>query len=783
MEKRKAARLKSIFQKLNNCWIFPVFFAVSFHCLIIEFNCVTGFIWLFSLIRLVRTGNRTFIFSGFLFSILSLVCVSSILVKERQETSDFQSIADASLQIRPDRVKIDGDYLQLEGELSFNGVERQVRADYYFNSEQELLYWQRNDQFLTLIVSGTLERPSERTNLHGFDYRKLLRSRQINQLLTIESIDEVEQGAAPWYDLLSLLASFRKRLLIYCEERFSETTATYCRILLFGDRNGDSELTDVFNELGILHLFSLSGMHVLFFFRFFRTSALRTGMLVEHYFWLQLLASFLFAALTGFPVSVLRALFQSNLSEANRRFQLGCSSLDIWSLTLFLATITQPFTLFSLAGQYSYFLSFFILFIPPMLKSVPFRILQQFCFSALLSVFTLPLLAVTSYEWQPVGIFLTFLLLPLFEYMLLPSLTFLFGASFLVNMNIVELLMEGFLQRLNEVFYWLGERNSFSVVIGHIPSFLFFSALFLVLLLVGSHMKSWRLSSLFLLFVFLFTNQKYLLQKGIVAFIDVGQGDSILLQAPFHQETILIDTGGRLGFAKEEWRQRKNQKSNAEYTVIPFLKSRGVSRLNKVFITHADADHMGDLLTLSNQIVVEQIYFPKGAEIDSYFAEVLRQMVQKGTKAYPILARQRIDSYFRLSVLAPSTQGKGKNNDSLVLHAKIADRSFLFTGDLEAEGEESLRRAYPEIPVDVLKVGHHGSNSSSSKTFIEQIKPAEAIISCGVNNRYGHPHEEVIETLLENSTDIFRTDKNGMIYYEWLPFGSLSAGKTILDSD
>lgn len=686
-------------------------------------------------------------------------------------------------QIRADKIAIDGDYLQLEGLLFLDKREQQVRAVYYLKSEAEQKQWLSYTEGITIKVSGGLDRPSAQTNLNGFDYQHSLRSRRINQILTIEQIHSSTVQRVPWYSFGTHLANFRKNLLRYCDERFLPATAAYVQILLLGERGSDPELIDTFNQLGIVHLFSLSGMHVVFFFQLFRFCALKLGLTVERWFWVQLVLSLAFGGLTGFPISVIRALLQMNISACSRQYQLHFSALDCWGLALFLGVMLQPFALFTLGGRFSYMLSFSILFIGIALNEIEQLMLQQLCFSIILSLFTLPLLAVSSYEWQPIGIFLTFLLLPFFERVLLPGVSVLFASSFLLKIRLIDFIVEQLLQYMNGLFQWLNKMNFFSVRIGQIPLWLFFSELLLILFSLIYLGKNWKRAIFFLTVLLLLVNQKYFLQKGLIAYIDVGQGDSILVQAPFHGETILIDTGGKLEFSKEDWRVRENKRSNADYTVIPFLKSRGIGTLDKVFITHADADHMGDLLTISKKVFVKQVYFPKGAEQDAYFVSVIREMSESGTIFSPILAGEQIDSSFQLTILAPSSKGQGANNDSLVIHTKVSGTDFLFTGDLEEVGETELLRNYPRLPVDILKVGHHGSRTSTSKAFIEQIKPKQAIISNGRDNRYGHPHPETLTTLSENNVRVFQTAENGMIYYEWLPFIPLSEAKTILDSD
>ncbi|WP_321388745.1 hypothetical protein [uncultured Enterococcus sp.] len=115
----------------------------------------------------------------------------------------------------------------------------------------------------------------------------------------------------------------------------------------------------------------------------------------------------------------------------------------------------------------------------------------------------------------------------------------------------------------------------------------------------------------------------------------------------------------------------------------------------------------GDILAISQRLSIEHVYFPEGADQDTHFLNILKQLVESGTKCSPILAGAWVDSSFQLNILSPALPGQGNNEDSLVIHTNIAGRNFLFTGDLEEAGEAALIRKYPRLPIDVLKVAHH----------------------------------------------------------------------------
>ena len=211
-------------------------------------------------------------------------------------------------------------------------------------------------------------------------------------------------------------------------------------------------------------------------------------------------------------------------------------------------------------------------------------------------------------------------------------------------------------------------------------------------------------------------------------------------------------------------RQERVRKSNAETTLIPYLKSRGVDRLDKLVLTHTDTDHMGDMLELAKHFSIREIYVSKGSMTQADFVDKLKKMK---AKVHVVEVGDRLPIFdSALEVLYPLTQGDGGNDDSIVLYGEFFRTKFLFTGDLEALGEGQMVTAYPDLRVDVLKAGHHGSKGSSSPEFLEHIKPKLALISAGKNNRYQHPHKETLDRFEKIRTKIFRTDEQGAIRFK-----------------
>jgi len=234
-----------------------------------------------------------------------------------------------------------------------------------------------------------------------------------------------------------------------------------------------------------------------------------------------------------------------------------------------------------------------------------------------------------------------------------------------------------------------------------------------------------------------------------VHFIDVGQGDSILVQTPTGQ-SMLIDGGERDQGKK----------------VVQYLKNQGLCNINILVGTHPHSDHIGGLIDVLENFPVDKVYLPKVIHNTPTFKDFLTAIKNKGLKATTAKAGieiplEGVDACFAAPV---GDTYEDLNNYSTVIKILYGNNSFLFTGDAEEESEaEMLLSSVVCLQADVLKIGHHGSTSSTTDAFLEIVSPQYAVIMCGKNNDYGHPHEETIEKLTKAGIEIYRTDQQGNI--------------------
>jgi competence protein ComEC len=256
---------------------------------------------------------------------------------------------------------------------------------------------------------------------------------------------------------------------------------------------------------------------------------------------------------------------------------------------------------------------------------------------------------------------------------------------------------------------------------------------------------------------------------GEVTVIDVGQGDSILIHLPFNQGNYLIDTGGTLQFSAEPWQKRTKVFETGEDVVVPFLKGQGITKIDKLILTHGDTDHIGGALAVIKELNVKQVVMSDMVE-RSETERVIQKEADK--KKIPVIFVSRGNQWKQgvsdFVVLSPEKNFQGdRNRGSVCILASIAGLNWFFGGDLDQPGEAEIVNRYPNVTIDILKVGHHGSKTSSSDIFLKHFKPKVALISVGEKNRFGHPHKEVIEKLTNIGSTIFRTDFQGQISYRF----------------
>ncbi|WAA11519.1 DNA internalization-related competence protein ComEC/Rec2 [Fervidibacillus halotolerans] len=645
---------------------------------------------------------------------------------------------------------------------------------YYFRSKTEKEKWEQILEPGTFCkVHGEITIPREPSNPNGFHYRRYLQSRNIHYLFNVARMQSCVKGKDSIIDRIRLL---RKQGIQVIEEAYPDTVSPIVSALLFGEKEKiDSDLLQSYRQLGIAHLLAISGLHVSVLTAGIYYVLLRIGFTRETTRNILLLFLPVYALLAGGAPSVNRAVMMAWMIIFFSKWKKAIHPIDALGISFLFFLLYNPYILYHVGFQLSYAVSFSLILSSSIIRQRrPWYV--KIAFVSMVAQFgSIPILLFHFYEFSLLGIILNIFYVPFYSVVILPLsftsfflLLFIpfFATPFVFIVSFSLKIANGFAQRFADfpLATW---------TLGKPP--LLMLLLFYLFFIIGFMLmeKDWkRKRGMMILCFFL----PFLLQIGYVkfhpfgevTFIDVGQGDSIWIRLPFHQGNYLIDTGGYIPFEEEEWKRKKESFDPGKRIVIPFLKSKGVTKIDKLILTHGDQDHIGSAKNIFSELKVGELIVGKTSKKRELEREVIRFALQKKIPVKEVSRgiRWHIGNG-QFFILAPKMYAPSGNDSSVVIYAHIGGLDWLFTGDLERDGEMDLTKNFPTMQVDVLKVGHHGSNTSTEAAFLQQIRPKIAVISVGKNNLYGHPHERVLEDLEKAGATIYRTDIHGAVTFRY----------------
>lgn len=602
-----------------------------------------------------------------------------------------------------------------------------IIVTYYYKSKEEI-----NNLKLGLKVKvfGELKKPLNNTIPNIFNYKNYLETKKIYYLFTAKDFDIVDNNI-----------SFLYRIKNYLIDRCNKIDSLgYIKSLVLGINDIDEEIDNIYKVNGIMHLFAISGMHI----------SLLSSLL------LKLLKKFiknndlimiviiifliLYSMLIGFTPSVTRSLYMYILLNINKRFKLNISNLKIIILVIIIMILYNPFYIYDIGFLYSISTSLgLIIYSKSINKSN--KIISLFKISLIANIFSLPITINNNYQINILTLVINILVVPLVSYIIYPLCLLTLFIPLIYSILKIGIII---LELISKLFY----KIKFLIIIMPKMNIAIIITYYFFLLLIIKYNK--RIFKLFLFLVLIFNKYSYLFDNNAyIYFFDVGQGDSSLIVSSKHKEVILIDTGGLF----------------ANYypieNIINFLKSIGITKINYLILTHGDYDHMGYSSYLINNYKVKNVIFNNGTFNDLEL-ELIDILNKKNITYYQSLEYLNINNS-KLYFLNKEIYNN-ENDNSSVLYLKLSNYKFIFMGDASIDVENKLIKTYSLNNIDVLKVGHHGSKTSSSKDFINYINPKYSIISVGKNNLFGHPNKEALK-ILEQS-EIFRTDKNGSIEFK-----------------
>ncbi|HHY72946.1 MAG TPA: DNA internalization-related competence protein ComEC/Rec2 [Bacillus bacterium] len=670
---------------------------------------------------------------------------------------------------------IDGDRLTFIYQLP---TKEKFNVTYRIKSIEEKKKLQQLQVGMSCKLTGKLTTPNKARNFFAFDYQKFLYNKRIHWIFTPDTLKSSQ--CTPTTSIKYLLQKWRAAQLSYIKEHFPENTIGFVQALIFGERSEMSQTTeDYYQRFGIVHLLAISGSHVVLIVAAAFLILVRLGVTREKTFLLLMILLPLYMIVAGGAPSVVRACLTAFLVLAATQMKLKFHPLDVLSIVFIGMILRNPYYITDIGFQLSFLVSFSLIISSSAIITMHRNYWQQlFVITVIAQICSFPLVLLYNFELTLLSLPLNVIFVPLICLIVLPLSIFSFFLHYLsetiavIPISILSAIIdfsETILEQTNKL-------SSFMLTFGK-PAGWFLISYYVVIIFFFISWEEHKQfvkakKALFLLFsVFVYHwFAPYFSNEGKITMIDVGQGDSILIELPYRKAVYLIDTGGNINFfEKKEWQERKNSFEVGEDIVTPFLKAKGIRKIDKLILTHGDMDHIGGVPAVIEHFKVKETIVGVGSFDKSESEEVMKiykaiaknNVKMKEVKAFDFWKKDGMTFY----ILGPTGNEKSKNNQSVILYAKIGGKSWLFTGDLEREGENKVLEQFPNLKVDVIKIGHHGSHTSTSEAFIAQLSPTHALISAGVTNRFGHPHRDVIEILREHQVDILRTDEKGAICY------------------
>ena len=619
-------------------------------------------------------------------------------------------------------------------------AEEKVQVTYYILAEEEKKYLQENILIGEKVqLTGTVNIPYNNTIPNTFNYKEYLYN---NRIYRTFSADKVVLSHKT--NILNLAKSAVMRKI-----EASGSSKAYLYALILGEI--DYIRNDVYEDYqknGTTHLFAVSGMHISALVVFL-TAIFKKIKLKE---WISnlviILFLFFYMFLIGFTPSVLRGGLLFIFLLINRKAKLNLDTVYVLYLLFLFLIIIEPFYIYNLGFIYSFITSFGLILFSNRIKGGYIAKLVKT--STIAFLFSFPVTIYNFYEINLMTIINNIIIVPFVTIILFPLTLITFLIPLLdpllnIGINILE-----FTSHFLNYF-------AINLVVPKIN----FIYILIYYLFVYFIYKGYYKSLLFLVMLTLtYKVIPYFDPHFYVYFLDVGQGDSTLIVGENREFAVLIDTGGKITFEVEEWEKKNGEYKNITNT-ITLLKSLGITKLDAFIATHGDYDHLGEAINLVNDFKVDKVIVNQGSfnELEQEFISVLKE------KKIPIY--QNIEELVlkkqKLQFLE-HREYDNENDNSLVTYLNYNGFSMLLMGDAGINVEKELTQKYNLSSISLLKVGHHGSNTSTSIDFAKETTPKYGIISAGRNNRYGHPHHEVLNNLEEQI--IYRTDIDGTIMFK-----------------
>lgn len=761
------------------------------------------------------------------------ICVVMMMINREELTDfstkieqSQQSGQESSLivTIDPIDLKTDGDYWTAIGSLVditdfVEGRQSSASKRQNFSGSRVKLsdnhaWTGPKNQVVRLKVTGNWQDFETKTNFAGFDAKSYYYSKKMTHVFKISDVSHIEvvQQSEDW---TVSLQNMRLSFFSHLEKIPFDRSLQLMMSLLFGQQQTiDSSLKQTITGLGLLAFFALSGEHLTILSHFLRKLAYRLNISRETTASLIFLILLCYCYLANWPVSIVRAFLAYSLKASRLMTDsidgLGCSGVVI--------ICVNPYVVLDVSFQLSFALATTTFILAKVLAGNRLRtivtrnLLVMLVATMILSYYFFEVNLLANLWSYLMASFFAFILVPYFlllmGYGLRPiileseSLIGLMFKGYDLVLTVVGTIMELILNQLFLLLEVLNEWRFAKIVVGRLPAVVQMIAIIALLVFLKIVIKSTQLNEkgiqkrtigphtikgihnlvvtritkyrivlvIMLMIIGACLSYNWWNAKASVVMIDVSQGDSLLMFDRRKRWVTLIDTGGKYNFF-----DKTVDEQFPYYSVVPAIKSEGIQRIDQLILTHWDLDHVGNAKTILKEFrVKELLYVPTTKSGDEKSNQLAREILETANRYHTRVKSVQIGNSYEgnalhYSIIGPLREYDSKNESSIIVYAKFAQMSWLMMGDAEEKAEKSIMTTYPNLPVDVLKVGHHGSKSSTQEAFANWASPKISLISVEKNNRYGHPNKEVLERLLRISELVLKTSEDGAVRVDTYP--------------
>ena len=602
-----------------------------------------------------------------------------------------------------------------------------------FSGKENLIAYYKDDFPYSLgdkvKVIGTLKEANNNTIPNLFNYKKYLYNNDIHYILDINEIIPLQKNNNLIFKIKNFLINRIENINLNKE---------YLYAFILGETyHIDSDIKDDYQFNGVSHLLAIGSSSitiitclVTYLFHKFK---------INDYIYLlfMIVLVFIYIVLTNYSVSIIRCGLAFILTYINKKFKLNIKYQHLLILITSISLFYNPYYVYNLGFQYSYLISFVLVIYNDLITgNYLVKLLKVSMIAYLVSI---PINIYNNFEVNFFSIILNLLYVPLVNFVIFPLSLIV---SVLPFLNCVLTFVINITESITSLF---SNVTCFSMVLAK-PNLVIIIVYYLVIFLVlnGWRRKRYYLYLPLIIVMFIHFNINHIIKEDFVMMMDVKQGDCILLKS--NDKVALIDTGGSY---------------NYEYSnnIASYLKSIGINKIDYLFITHGDMDHIGSSYSLIKKIKIERVYFNS----NEYNENELRLIkLLKGKNIYYQKISNENFKINNFSIKAVSYDLGNENDSSLMLMIKNKLK-FLLMGDASTKSEDKLLNEYNLSNFNVLKLGHHGSYTSTGERLLRKIKPNIGLISVGKNNLYKHPSKIVLDRL--ENMDIYRTDYDGSVLF------------------